>query len=153
MKIALAQMSMTDKIEENLNKSLNFCDKAKDCDLLFFPEIQLSPFFPQYQNKNVEKYCLYESSSEIQKIKEKAKEHSIYISPNVYMSIENKKYDTSLWINRQGNIVDKAKMVHIAQAENFYEQDYYTPSDDGFKVFDTEYGKVGVVICYDRHLP
>ena len=44
MKIALAQMSMTDKIEENLNKSLNFCDKAKDCDLLFFPEIQLSIF-------------------------------------------------------------------------------------------------------------
>ena len=51
MKIALAQMSMTDKIEENLNKSLNFCDKAKDCDLLFFPEIQLSPFFPQYRIK------------------------------------------------------------------------------------------------------
>lgn len=114
MKIALAQMSMTDKIEENLNKSLNFCDKAKDCDLLFFPEIQLSPFFPQYQNKNVEKYCLYESSDEVQKLKEKAKEHSIYISPNVYMNIENKKYDTSLFINRQGAIVDKAKMVHIA---------------------------------------
>lgn len=36
MKIALAQMSMTESIEENLNKSLNFCDKAKDCDLLFF---------------------------------------------------------------------------------------------------------------------
>ena len=153
MKIALAQMSMTDKIEENLNKSLNFCDKAKDCDLLFFPEIQLSPFFPQYQNKNVEKYCLYESSSEIQKIKEKAKEHSIYISPNVYMSIENKKYDTSLWINRQGNIVDKAKMVHIAQAENFYEQDYYTPSDDGFKVFDTRFGTIGVGICWDQWFP
>ena len=46
-----------------------------------------------------------------------------------------------------------AKMVHIAQAENFYEQDYYTPSDDGFKVFDTNFGKVGIVICYDRHLP
>ena len=153
MKIALAQMSMTESIEENLNKSLNFCDKSKDCDLLFFPEIQLSPFFPQYQNKNVEKYCLYESSDAVQKLKEKAREHSIYISPNVYMNIENKKYDTSLFINRQGNVVDKAKMVHIAQAENFYEQDYYTPSDDGFKVFDTEFGKVGIVICYDRHLP
>ena len=44
-------------------------------------------------------------------------------------------------------------MVHIAQAKQFYEQDYYTPSNDGFKVFDTEYGKVGIVICYDRHLP
>ena len=44
-------------------------------------------------------------------------------------------------------------MVHIAQAKQFYEQDYYTPSDDGFKVFDTPHGKVGIVICYDRHLP
>lgn len=44
-------------------------------------------------------------------------------------------------------------MVHIAQAKQFYEQDYYTPSDDGFKVFDTPWGKVGIVICYDRHLP
>lgn len=100
MKIALAQMSMTESIEENLNKSLNFCDKSKDCDLLFFLKLVI-PIFPQYQNKNVEKYCLYESSGEIQKIKEKAREHDIYISPNVYMNIENKKYDTSLFINRQ----------------------------------------------------
>lgn len=32
-------------------------------------------------------------------------------------------------------------MVHVAQAEKFYEQDYYTPSNDGFKVFDTIFGK------------
>ena len=42
---------------------------------------------------------------------------------------------------------------NIAQAEQFYEQDYYTPSDDGFKVFNTPFGRVGIVICYDRHLP
>ena len=28
-----------------------------------------------------------------------------------------------------------------------------TPSEDGFKVFDTPFGKVGIVICFDRHLP
>lgn len=44
-KLAMAQMRMTDSIEENLQKSLNFCDEAADSDLLFFPEIQLSPFF------------------------------------------------------------------------------------------------------------
>lgn len=43
-------------------------------------------------------------------------------------------------------------MVHIAQAKQFYEQDY-TPSNDRFKVFDTEYGKIGIVICFDRHYP
>lgn len=45
MKIAPAQMRMTGNVQENLEKSLKFCDLAEDCDLLFFPEIQLSPFF------------------------------------------------------------------------------------------------------------
>ena len=35
----------------------------------------------------------------------------------------------------------------------FFEQDYYTPADDGFKVFETEFGKIGLVICFDRHYP
>ena len=45
MKLALAQMSMTSNMQENLEKSLLFCDQADGTDLLFFPEIQLSPFF------------------------------------------------------------------------------------------------------------
>ena len=34
-------------------------------------------------------------------------------------------------------------MVHVAQCENFYEQDYYTPSEEGFQVFDTPLGRIG----------
>ena len=75
------------------------------------------------------------------------------MSPNVYLEMNGRRYDTSLWIDPHGELLDCAKMVHIAQAEQFYEQDYYTPSDDGFKVFDTPFGRVGIVICYDRHLP
>ena len=44
-------------------------------------------------------------------------------------------------------------MVHIAQAAQFCEQDYYTPSDDGFLAFDTPLGRIGVVACFDRHYP
>ena len=33
------------------------------------------------------------------------------------------------------------------------ECDYYTPSEEGFQVFTTEFGKIGIVICFDRHLP
>ncbi len=32
-------------------------------------------------------------------------------------------------------------------------QDYYTPSEDGFQVFDTPHGRIGVVVCFDRHYP
>ena len=81
-----------------------------------------------------------------------ARDNNIFISPNVYLSENCKPYDASLWITPDGKIADIAKMVHIMQAERFYEQDQYTPSVDGFKVFDTPFGKVGIVICFDRHL-
>ena len=65
MRIALAQMAMSKNIDSNLQKSLDFCDKAKDCDLLFFPEIQLSPFFPQYEKSDVTEYAMNTNSFEI----------------------------------------------------------------------------------------
>ena len=49
----------------NLKKSLEYCDKARDSYLLFFPEIQLSPFFPQYEKQNVDRYCLKIESDEL----------------------------------------------------------------------------------------
>lgn len=153
MKLALAQMRMTSNLVDNYKKSMRFCDEAKESDLLFFPEIQLAPFFPQYEKQNVDAYCLSTDAEEIRGFRKKAEEHKYYFSPNIYLEENGKRYDTSLWIEPDGTLKDKAKMVHIAQAEKFYEQDYYTPSDDGFKVFDTPFGKIGIVICYDRHLP
>lgn len=153
MKLAMAQMSMTSDIAENLKTSLEYCDAARGCDLLFFPEIQLSPFFPQYEKRDVERYCMKPDCPEIARLAGKAAEHGYYMSPNVYLELDGSRYDTSLWISPRGIVEGSAKMVHIAQAPQFYEQDYYTPSPDGFKVFDTPFGRVGIVICYDRHLP
>lgn len=140
-------------LSQNLAKSLAFCDQASGCDLVFFPEIQLSPFFPQYPHFCAAAYCLELHDSAIRQLQQKAKEHRYYLSPNVYLHLNGKKYDSSLWITPDGEIADIANMVHIAQNKNFYEQDYYAPSDDGFKVFQTLFGKISIVICFDRHLP
>ena len=85
MKLALAQMKMEKEISENLNKSLQYCDMAENCDLLFFPEIQLTPFFPQYPNRCVDHYCMDINDDAILKLAQKAKEHKYYLSPNVYL--------------------------------------------------------------------
>ena len=153
MKLAMAQMRMTGSMDENLKTSLEMCDSARGCDLLFFPEVQLTPFFPQYEKRDVSGYILKPDSEPIRLLCNAAKKNGLYMSPNVYLEADGKRYDTSLWIDSNGKLLDCAKMVHIAQAEQFYEQDYYTPSDDGFKVFNTPFGRVGIVICYDRHLP
>lgn len=52
-----------------------------------------------------------------------------------------------------GAVLGVLQMVHVAQTPQFCDQDYYTPSDDGFHVFDTPLGRVGIVVCFDRHYP
>ena len=54
MKLAMAQMSMSGSMDENLKKSIAFWDAAAGSDLLFFPEVQLTPFFPQYAGRNAD---------------------------------------------------------------------------------------------------
>lgn len=60
MKIALAQMKMDTDIEKNFQKSLQLIREAaeKKADLICFPEIQLSPFFPQFPDCDVSEYLL-----------------------------------------------------------------------------------------------
>ena len=77
MKIALAQMRMTGNVQENLEKSLKFCDLAEDCDLLFFPEIQLSPFFPQYERQDAEMYVMEKTGRRSRNLPVKQKNISI----------------------------------------------------------------------------
>lgn len=140
MKLAMAQMAMSGDMAKNLEKSLAFCREASGSDLLFFPEIQLTPFFPQYEADTpypVKEYCLTEDSDYVLEFCEAARTEGLFISPNVYLQRDGKPFDASLWITPDGEINGVATMVHVLQAQNFYERDYYTPSTDGFHVFDT----------------
>ncbi|MBR1781801.1 MAG: carbon-nitrogen hydrolase family protein [Oscillospiraceae bacterium] len=155
MRLAMAQMRMGETTADNLERTLAAMRAARDggADLILFPEVQLSPFFPQYPGRDARRWKLTLDSPEILAIRNACKELSLYASPNVYLDLDGVSYDASLMIDDRGEVLGVSKMVHIAQAEYFYEQDYYTPSDDGFKVYDTPFGKFGIVICFDRHLP
>ncbi|WP_455719864.1 carbon-nitrogen hydrolase family protein [Agathobacter sp.] len=155
MRIALAQMKNDGTIKENMHKSIELMREAaeKKADLILFPEVQLTEFFPQYENKDVTGYSLSAKSEEVYEFQKACKKYGIIAVPNIYLEENGKKYDASILIDADGQINGTQKMVHVAQAKQFYEQSYYTPSDDGFKVFDTEFGKIGIVVCFDRHYP
>ena len=154
MKLAMAQMRMSTSVEENLTKTLRFIERAGEAgaDLIFFPEIQLSPFFPQYERRDAEPWAMSAEGLEIRAIRDACRRCRICASPNIYLKQGDNRYDASLMIDSDGEVLGISKMVHIAQAKFFYEQDYYTPSGEGFKVYDTPFGKIGIVICFDRHL-
>ena len=155
MKLALAQMRMAETMDENLCEALRLIQMAgkQGADLILFPEIQLSPFFPQYAGRDAAAYLLREDDARVRMLCEACRKAKLWASPNFYLEYEGKRYDSSLLIDRGGRIVGRQKMVHIAQCPCFYEQDYYCPSEEGFSVFDTELGRIGIVVCFDRHYP
>lgn len=155
MKIALCQMRMSEDAERNCQKALEqIAQAAKEgAQLIVFPEVQLSPFFPQYEGRDASGYVIAWDSPVIRRFCEACRESNIYASPNFYVEKDGRRYDMSLLIDDAGTLLGEQKMVHIAQAACFYEQDYYTPSEEGFKVFDTPIGRIGIVVCFDRHYP
>ena len=155
MRIAMAQMKMEDSIEANFQKSVRAIGEAADggADLVFFPELQFYPFFPQYRRRDGSAAALSAGHEFIVKIREECKKRKIMASPNLYLEENGLQYDASLLIDAEGELQGISKMVHVTQCPCFYEQDYYTPSNEGFRVYDTPYGKIGIVICFDRHVP
>lgn len=154
-KIAMYQMANEGSVEQNLRKSLTAIQKASEegADLILFPEVQLMEFFPQYRHKDVSGYSCEIDSEIIFAFRRSCRENHIMAVPNIYLRENGKCYDASILIGRDGEILSIQKMVHVAQADQFYEQDYYTPSDDGFHVCATDIGKIGIVVCFDRHYP
>ncbi|MBR1456487.1 MAG: carbon-nitrogen hydrolase family protein [Oscillospiraceae bacterium] len=155
MKLAMAQMRMTGDLQKNLRSALNDMERAAaaGADLIIFPEVQLSPFFPAKEKQEVSQWLVSEEGPEVRAFCEACGRLGIWASPNVYLEENGSRYDASLLIDDTGRLRGVSKMVNIFQARCFYERDYYTPSDTGFRVYDTPFGKVGVVICFDRHIP
>jgi len=146
---------MSADMADNYQKSI---DKIKGAarggaEVILFPELQFCKFFPQFPNLDVKHLAVSIDDPKIEQMQQLSRELNVIIIPNIYLKENDKYYDASIVIDSDGKILGISKMVHIAQAKCFYEQDYYTESDSGFKVYDTKKGKIGIVICFDRHYP
>jgi len=62
-------------------------------------------------------------------------------------------HNTTAVIDADGTYLGKYRKMHIPDDPGFYEKYYFTEGDLGYKVWDTRYGKIGVLICWDQWYP
>ena len=144
--------------EANVEKHLEFIDRAGSAgvQILCMQEIFTGPYFCAEQNPR-----WYEAVERIpdgpttRLMQERAKKHGMVIvvplyeeeAPGVY-------YNTAAVIDADGTYLGKYRKNHIPQCgPGFWEKFYFRPGNLGYPVFQTQYAKVGVYICYDRHFP
>lgn len=62
-------------------------------------------------------------------------------------------HNTTAILDADGSYLGKYRKMHIPDDPGYYEKYYFTPGDLGYKVFETKYAKIGVLICWDQWYP
>lgn len=143
--------------EENLKQMAEYMERAdlKSTDLVTFPEMFLCPYetacFPAFAEK--------EGGTAWQWFSHLAKVHNVYLSAGTIPELgeDGRIYNTAYVFDRQGRQVGKHRKAHlfdidIQGGQYFKESETLSPGNE-VTVCDTEFGKVGLCICYDFRFP
>lgn len=162
VRVAAIQMSVGDSMEENFQRSLAFMKQAaaEGAKILLFPEGHLSHYVAQFpKDAGVpgtadDEYAISLDHPYIRAYQEESKRLAVMTCVTAALRMQDGKvYAASILISETGKILAVGKKNHITTCPHFYEQDYFTPGDTGFQVVDTAYGRIGLIVCYDRHYP
>jgi len=155
--IGVVQMRSTDQLTDNLKFAHTQIQYAADkgMDLLAFPETFLY-IGPDNQKKHRIAEAL--DGAIVETFQAYAQQYNISIlMGSIYEKIADdpeRLYNTSIFINRRGNIDAVYRKIHLFDAPNlgFNESDGIKAGND-LIVFDHEVGRVGLSICYDLRFP
>ena len=62
-------------------------------------------------------------------------------------------HNTAAVLDADGALLGLYRKMHIPDDPLYYEKFYFTPGDLGFPNFDTRYGRIGVLVCWDQWYP
>ena len=157
IKIAAIQMSTVADKMENVRTVKTYLEKIKDenPDFVILPEMFCCP----YQTENFPIYAEKEGGPVWQQLSGYAKQYGIYLIGGSMpeKDAEGNVYNTSYIFDREGKQIGKHRKVHLFDidvkgGQTFKESDTLTAGDSN-TVFDTEFGKIGVMLCFDIRFP
>jgi len=156
MRLALIQQHATPDLADNLARAVASTREAAAAGarLVAFAELALTPFYPERPaGPDVRALAEPVPGPTTDAFSALARDLGVVIVMNLFERAGDATYDCSPVIDADGALLGRTRMVHITEYPCFHERQYYTPSDLGAPVFDTNVGRLGVAICYDRHFP
>ncbi len=83
-----------------------------------------------------------------------AKDYGVVIVASLFEKRSAGLYhNTAAILDADGSMLGRYRKMHIPDDPLFYEKFYFTPGDLGFRTWQTRFGKIGVLICWDQWYP
>ncbi|MDH3233800.1 MAG: acyltransferase [Alphaproteobacteria bacterium] len=123
--------------------------------VLCFQEVFTQPYFCPSQDAKW--YAAAEpipGGPTVALMQEQAHKHGMVIVVPIYEEeMTGVYYNAAAVIDADGSYLGKYRKTHIPHVAGFWEKFFFKPGASDWPVFETQFCKLGVYICYDRHFP
>jgi len=153
--IGLIQTAVSEDPDRNLERTLEATRAAiaRGARILCLQELYRVPYFPQYEDTDASRYAETIPGPSTEAFAALAREHGVVIVVPLYeRTADGEFYNTAVVVDADGHLLPPYRKVHIPYDPLFYEKTYFRPGDR-YRVYDTRYGRIAVLICYDQWFP
>jgi len=156
--LGLMQMRCQEDNQANFDRAILHIKEAagNGAQIICTQELFKSPYFCQVENPDHFDLAevIDEKNPTIKKLSELASDLKIVLIASLFEKRAPGIYhNTTAVLDADGSFLGKYRKMHIPDDPHYYEKYYFTPGDLGYKVFDTKFGKIGVLICWDQWFP
>jgi N-carbamoylputrescine amidase len=156
VKVALTQMACSADPRKNLARQIQMVEKvaAAGAQIVCTQELFRSQYFCQVEDHEYFKLAEPIPGPSTIAIGKLAKKHKLVIVASLFEKRTQGLYhNTAVVFDADGSMLGKYRKMHIPDDPLYYEKFYFTPGDLGFRSWQTRYGKIGVLICWDQWFP
>jgi N-carbamoylputrescine amidase len=156
VQLGLVQMRCTDDDAVNLQKAMDGIREAarRGAQIVCLQELFTGPYFCQTEDHEHFKRAEPIPGPTTEALGKLAKELGVVIIASLFEKrAEGLYHNTAAVLDADGTYLGKYRKMHIPDDPQYLEKFYFTPGDLGFKAWDTKFGRIGVLVCWDQWYP
>ena len=154
--VGLVQMHCTADPDENLKRAAQFVRDAarQGAQVICLPELFRTQYFCQREDAALFDLAETIPGPTTEVLCKVAQEAKVAVIASLFEKRARGVYhNTAVMIDSDGKILGLYRKMHIPDDPLYYEKFYFTPGDLGFKAFDTHFGRIGTLVCWDQWYP
>ena len=154
--VGIVQMKCSEHPDDNLRKAEQLVAQAakRGAKIVCLPELFRTPYFCQREDASHFDLAEPVPGPTTKAIAKTAKKFKVAIVTPVFEKRGAGIYHNSAAIiDADGSLIGLYRKMHIPDDPGYFEKYYFTPGDLGFRAFDTRYGRIAPLICWDQWYP